>query len=148
MGHFVIELARQHMNQRRNGHYRSQVNTDCRRWFVPQIPEDTALYGLLGANVAVFLLWRANPLFAARNFTTSLDGIKSGRLHTLVTCTFSQRDTWHLVSNMIGLYFFGRQDCYNDKLEILSVRGSKSNRPVSISPSPIVYQVALILDTS
>ncbi|PPR88809.1 hypothetical protein GOBAR_AA31872 [Gossypium barbadense] len=37
----------------------------------------------------------------------SLDNFKSGRLHTLITSAFSHIDIEHIVSNMIGLYFFG-----------------------------------------
>ncbi|XP_008805162.2 RHOMBOID-like protein 12, mitochondrial isoform X1 [Phoenix dactylifera] len=37
----------------------------------------------------------------------SLDNFKSGRLHTLLTSAFSHSDLDHLVTNMIGLYFFG-----------------------------------------
>jgi len=36
-----------------------------------------------------------------------LDNFKSGRLHTLITSAFSHIDIGHIVSNMIGLYFFG-----------------------------------------
>lgn len=79
-----------------------------RRRYTPRIPEETALYGLMGANVAVFLAWRGDARFMLRHFTTSWDAVREGRLHTLVLSAFSQRDTWHLISNMIGLYFFGR----------------------------------------
>lgn len=37
----------------------------------------------------------------------SLDNFTSGRLHTLITSAFSHIDIGHIVSNMIGLYFFG-----------------------------------------
>lgn len=37
----------------------------------------------------------------------SLDNFKSGRLHTLLTNAFSHAESGHLISNMIGLYFFG-----------------------------------------
>lgn len=64
--------------------------------------------GLIVANVAIFLLWRiADEKFMIKNFTISLDNFKSGRLHTLITHAFSHVDTWHIVSNMVGLYFFG-----------------------------------------
>ena len=62
----------------------------------------------MGANFGVFLLWRADTGLALRNFTTSWTAVKAGRVHTLVTAAFSQRDTMHLASNMIGLFFFGR----------------------------------------
>lgn len=60
------------------------------------------------ANTAVFMLWRiADRKFMANNFTISLDNFLSGRLHTLITSAFSHIDVEHIVSNMIGLYFFG-----------------------------------------
>lgn len=69
---------------------------------------DGVVYSLIGANFAVYLLWRiADPTFMRENFMLSVDNFKRGRLHTVVTCAFSQSDTDHLVSNMIGLYFFG-----------------------------------------
>ncbi|KAH1201502.1 RHOMBOID-like protein 12, mitochondrial [Glycine max] len=40
----------------------------------------------------------------------SLDNFNSGHLHTLITNAFSHRNTFHIFSNMIGLYFFGRND--------------------------------------
>lgn len=73
------------------------------------MPEQTALYSLMAANVAVFVAWRGDAAFMRRHFTTSWDAIKAGRIHTLVTSAFSQSGTWHLFSNMLGLYFFGRQ---------------------------------------
>lgn len=64
--------------------------------------------GLIIANGAIFLLWGiADEKFMIKNFTVSLDNFKSGRLHTLITNAFSHVDTWHLVFNMLGLYFFG-----------------------------------------
>ena len=32
-----------------------------------------------------------------------------GRLHTVVSAAFSQKDAWHLVGNMFSLFFFGRE---------------------------------------
>ncbi|XP_050870857.1 RHOMBOID-like protein 12, mitochondrial [Lathyrus oleraceus] len=78
-----------------------------RSWFNRLTPNDVVL-GLIVSNVAVYLFWRiANEKFMLNNFTISLDNIKSGRLHTLITNAFSHADTWHLIYNMIGLYFFG-----------------------------------------
>lgn len=80
-----------------------------RRWgYGSSNNNQQALYGLIAANVGVFFLWRADAGFALRNFTTSWAAVKAGRIHTLVTAAFSQRDTMHLASNMIGLFFFGR----------------------------------------
>ncbi|CAD7696542.1 unnamed protein product [Ostreobium quekettii] len=66
------------------------------------------LYGLLGANVAVFFLWRVDPYFMKRHFTCSLGALEAGRLHTFVTSCFSHIELGHLAANMLGLYFFGR----------------------------------------
>lgn len=63
---------------------------------------------MIGANVAVFVLWRiADTRFMRKHFMISLDNVKSGRLHTMLTSAFSHAELEHLVSNMIGLYFFG-----------------------------------------
>lgn len=66
------------------------------------------LWSLIGANGAVFLLWRARPEFAARHTVVSLDALRHGRYWTLITSGFSQADIMHLGSNMISLYFFGK----------------------------------------
>ncbi|KAJ0049263.1 hypothetical protein Pint_16277 [Pistacia integerrima] len=42
-----------------------------------------------------------------KNFTVSLDNVLHGRVHTMITSAFSHVDMEHIVSNMIGLYFFG-----------------------------------------
>uniref|UniRef100_A0A0D9V603 Peptidase S54 rhomboid domain-containing protein n=2 Tax=Leersia perrieri TaxID=77586 RepID=A0A0D9V603_9ORYZ len=69
---------------------------------------ENAVLILMGVNVGVFLLWRiADPSFMRRHFMISLDNFKSGRLHTLLTSAFSHSDTDHLITNMIGFYFFG-----------------------------------------
>ncbi|KAM3332666.1 hypothetical protein ACQJBY_028059 [Aegilops geniculata] len=63
---------------------------------------------LMGANVAVFMLWHmASPDFMRDHFSISLDNLKSGRLHTLLTNAFSHYDSGHLFGNMMSLYFFG-----------------------------------------
>lgn len=69
---------------------------------------DGVVLMLIGANVAVFMLWRlADPMFMRNHFMISLDNFKSGRLHTLLTSAFSHAEADHLFTNMIGLYFFG-----------------------------------------
>ncbi|KAJ0106197.1 hypothetical protein Patl1_18923 [Pistacia atlantica] len=45
--------------------------------------------------------------FMVKNFTVSLDNVLHGRVHTMITSAFSHVDMEHIVSNMIGLYFFG-----------------------------------------
>ncbi|CAL0330586.1 unnamed protein product [Lupinus luteus] len=78
-----------------------------RSWIHRLTPHEVVL-GLIGANVAVFLLWRiADENFMTNNFTISLDNIESGRLHTVIANAFSHIETGHIISNMIGLYFFG-----------------------------------------
>lgn len=65
------------------------------------------LWSIIAANGAVYLLWRVDPHLAAKHFVVSLESLRSGRLWTLLTASFSQQDTGHLASNMITLYFFG-----------------------------------------
>ncbi|KAK2357631.1 Rhomboid-related intramembrane serine protease family protein [Trifolium repens] len=102
-------LPRVHF-QRQNFNFNHNYNSyrrGWRSWFYRLTPNDVVL-GLIVANAAIFLFWRiASEKFMLNNFTISLDNIKSGRLHTLITNAFSHVDTWHLISNMIGLYFFG-----------------------------------------
>ena len=78
---------------------------------------ESALYGLLGANAAVFALWQlaasnnssALRRFMAMNFVTSEDIVLRGwRVHTLLTSAFSHVELFHLGSNCLALYFFGR----------------------------------------
>ncbi|KAF7849257.1 hypothetical protein BT93_L1044 [Corymbia citriodora subsp. variegata] len=76
-------------------------------WF-RRLTVDNVVLGLIITNVAVFMLWQiANRSFMMKNFTISLDNVKSGRLHTLITSAFSHMTMEHLIYNMIGLYFFG-----------------------------------------
>ncbi|KAJ8773158.1 hypothetical protein K2173_028335 [Erythroxylum novogranatense] len=78
-----------------------------RSWF-NQLGSNEVVLGLIIANVAVFLLWRiADQRFMMRNFMISVDNIKSGHFHTLITSAFSHIDVEHIISNMVGLYFFG-----------------------------------------
>ncbi|BBN11026.1 hypothetical protein MPTK1_5g08440 [Marchantia polymorpha subsp. ruderalis] len=71
---------------------------------------ELALGLLIGANVGIFFLWRIlSPTFMQSNFVASAAALRSGRLHTLVTSAFSQYELHHLLSNMIGLYFFGNE---------------------------------------
>ncbi|WZZ57981.1 hypothetical protein YC2023_058088 [Brassica napus] len=78
-----------------------------KHWLQGLSSNDVVL-GLLLANTGVFLMWRVfNQRFMINNFMISLDNFTSGRLHTLITSAFSHIDIGHIVSNMIGLYFFG-----------------------------------------
>lgn len=68
------------------------------------------LWTLIGTNVAVYAMWQhINYRFMEKHFMVSIDSVLSGRLHTVLTSAFSQKDTTHLLSNMIGLYFFGSE---------------------------------------
>ncbi|XP_045792416.1 RHOMBOID-like protein 12, mitochondrial [Trifolium pratense] len=102
-------LPRVHFH-RQNFNFNHNYNSyrrGWRSWFYGLTPNDVVL-GLIVANAAIYLFWRvASQKFMINNFTISLDNIKSGRLHTLITNAFSHVDTWHLIYNMIGLYFFG-----------------------------------------
>uniref|UniRef100_A0ACD5VSW4 Uncharacterized protein n=1 Tax=Avena sativa TaxID=4498 RepID=A0ACD5VSW4_AVESA len=74
--------------------------------FVPSA--DGVVLTLMVANVAVYMLWqKADPNFMRNHFTISLENLRSGRLHTLLTSAFSQADSRHLLSNMMCLFFFG-----------------------------------------
>ncbi|KAL8111141.1 RHOMBOID-like protein 12, mitochondrial [Apium graveolens] len=92
-------------------HYSSSYNSlsSFRKWLQKTDPHNL-VRGLIAANIAVFLLFRkASSQFKRENFMISLDNLKSGRLHTLVTSAFSHMDGGHLISNMIGLYIFGKR---------------------------------------
>lgn len=92
-----------------------------KRLFSSRIPDTysnrtKALYGIIGANVVVFLAWlNANTTgnyqlaaFMNRNFTLSANGVLNhGRIHTLITATFSHKDFYHLLFNMLALFSFG-----------------------------------------
>ncbi|KAJ3698762.1 hypothetical protein LUZ61_002467 [Rhynchospora tenuis] len=86
-----------------------QVHSSMRRSRLNQIltPTGVALL-LIGANVAVFVLWKhADPSFMRKHFMVSLDNFKSGRLHTLITSAFSHSALDHMGVNMFCLYYFG-----------------------------------------
>jgi membrane associated rhomboid family serine protease len=40
-----------------------------------------------------------------RHFMVSLQHVREGRLHTVLTSCFSQKDGMHLLANMFTLYF-------------------------------------------
>lgn len=73
---------------------------------------EAVLYGLLGANAAVFGLWQsglASRAWLARHFTVSEANLRAGRWHTVVTAAFSHADVWHLLGNSFVLFFYGRE---------------------------------------
>ncbi|KAJ4763698.1 hypothetical protein LUZ62_074073 [Rhynchospora pubera] len=86
-----------------------QVRSSMRRSWSAQIltPKRVVLF-LIGANVAVFVLWKiADPSFMRKHFMVSLDNFKNGRLHTLITSAFSHSSLDHIGVNMFCLYYLG-----------------------------------------
>ena len=77
------------------------------------IDPQTALYSLIGVNVAAFAAWQAAErrpgLRAAlgKHAVVSPGALRDGRVWTLLTSAFSHRETGHLLVNMVTLYFFG-----------------------------------------
>ncbi|KAL1824964.1 hypothetical protein ACET3Z_011742 [Daucus carota] len=109
LGHFKRVFSRSYFLQKKSGLNVSSFKffSQGRRW-IQRLDSDHVVVGLIAANVVVFLLWRsADPRFMANNFMISLDNFKSGRVHTMITSAFSHMDAGHIISNMIGLYFFG-----------------------------------------
>lgn len=109
----TVGVVRTHFG-RRNFHSNFSVGSTRRsgRSDFGKFSTDNAVVCLILANVIVFLLWRvADNRFMMRNFTISVDNFTSGRVHTLITSAFSHIDPWHLISNMVGLYFFGTSIC-------------------------------------
>ncbi|GJT33569.1 rhomboid-like protein 12, mitochondrial [Tanacetum coccineum] len=117
---------------RRHGFQFNQPVSYKQTWlaqFRRRLTTDGVVIGLIVTNVAVFLLWRVADrssftyersnlvMFdlqqAQKEYTISLliiqlDNFKSGRFHTMITSAFSHHEVGHIVSNMIGLYFFGK----------------------------------------
>ena len=64
------------------------------------------LWGIVGVNVLVFIATTINPEIAY------LLGLTPGYIKigpwTIVTCLFVHAGVWHLIANMVTLYFFGR----------------------------------------
>ncbi|KAL7424318.1 hypothetical protein Q5752_001908 [Cryptotrichosporon argae] len=77
----------------------------------------TVIYGLIGVNVGVFLLWQygissyqrfrdpSTYHFLTRHFVLNEANIMAGRIWTLVTSSFSHSSGSHILMNCIGLYF-------------------------------------------
>lgn len=60
------------------------------------------------ANVLVWMGWQTDLArsFMPKHFLLSMESIKRGRIHTLVTCFFSHFSIGHLLTNLLVLYFF------------------------------------------
>lgn len=94
-----------------------RVNNQRRDWSNNPIFEgQNVLYMIIGSNVAVYCIWqyaeqnRKLKQFMIQNFMLSSYGVlQQFRIHTLITSVFSHRDGWHILSNMVTLYFFSQQ---------------------------------------
>ena len=85
-----------------------------RRGFIalPQGEAAPVIGGIIGANVAVYAGWQTlDPRTMTRHFTLCADDVLK-RPHTLFTGFFSHRDGWHLLGNMMTLFFFGPEVIY------------------------------------
>lgn len=76
----------------------------------PLASPDAALYALMGLNVAGFVAWRTQPpSWCWRHLAVwPAQALEPTKWYTLLTSAFSHKDGWHLGSNLMGLYFFGR----------------------------------------
>ena len=61
-------------------------------------------------NALVFVLWQFPSLqpFLYDHFTVGWEGLRAGRVWTLVTASFSHSDLLHLLFNMVALHFVSR----------------------------------------
>ena len=75
---------------------------------------DAAIGALIAANLSVFAAWQLAEggtarRFMQRHFLCSDAAVtRDWRVHTLFTCSISHVEFWHLASNLLALYFFGR----------------------------------------
>ena len=109
---------------------------------------DVLVWALIGCNVGVFLLWRLSVEQRSRyglmmdHFTVSLRNLREGRVWTLITSAFSQREVGHLLVNCISLYAFARPLCAligGRRLLVVYLGGA-----VASSLSHIAYQNVLL----
>ena len=118
-----------HTSAQRNQRYRHiDLSVNARSsWYGPGggyggggggggIDGQTALTALLATNAGVYLLWMlaangngVSERFMHDHFALSAHNLNQGRYHTLLTCSFSHRDFWHLISNGVVLFFFGAE---------------------------------------
>jgi len=104
----------QHTTKKRNGLFIIQTAIQKRfQMSLTQAYKSPAVWGLIGANVFVWAAWqgRANRRWMLDNFTLSRRNLRAGRIWTIVTCNFSHMTAWHLLSNCLGIFFFGSELC-------------------------------------
>ncbi|WVQ78442.1 hypothetical protein IAT38_000528 [Cryptococcus sp. DSM 104549] len=87
------------------------------KYRLDSIPTMRLVYGLIAANVGVFLLWQyalssaqrfRDPsllIFMRKNFILNEFNVMSGRIWTLITSAFSHSTGSHIFINCLGLYF-------------------------------------------
>ena len=81
----------------------------------PIFDGDNLIYSIIGLNIFAFGAWkysendRKTRRFLLDNFMISSNGVlREFRIHTFLTSIFFHRDPWHLASNLVTVYFFGR----------------------------------------
>ncbi|KZT72621.1 rhomboid-domain-containing protein [Daedalea quercina L-15889] len=86
------------------------------RW-VNGLPESAIIWGILGLNGIVFVMWNwahvkyrstgdPSGIFSMmRNFTVSAQNLSAGRIWTLLTACFSHEDVSHILVNAFSFYF-------------------------------------------
>ncbi|RYH18208.1 rhomboid family intramembrane serine protease [archaeon] len=82
----------------------------------------SVLWAIVGANAMVFLAWSYTESASGsvmlrkrliNDFTVSSAGVLNyGKIHTLLTATFSHKDFMHVGFNMLAFYSFGNQLLY------------------------------------
>lgn len=84
---------------------------------IDRLPIMTVIYGLIGLNIAIYLLWQyamtsyqrfRDPIwlqFLYNNFVLNEGNIMNGRIWTLLTACFSHSTGSHILVNCLGLYF-------------------------------------------
>lgn len=114
-------------------------------------PESRLLWGIVGVNCGVYALWKiTNPAtrlhFMYRHFTTTTMGLRQGRVHTLITSSFSHMGAVHLGLNMYPLVHFGsvllvtRRPLFFNPIDAMQLRvragRSHARHRSRLTPSP------------
>ena len=101
------KLAARHQSRRGEGGKRRYGRGGVNDFWDPN-----TMYVIIGANVAVWVLWQNHNLrrFLADHFAVSTYGVLSElRVHTLFTSIISQPNFGLLLGNCITLWFFGSE---------------------------------------